>query len=142
VTLAAFVVSNPLVFGHFPRYERHSTHSSKQAVEESASVCTTGCKHCRAGQVASVPAESHRGAMVIQVDSPCKGGPLHSQGSSCPCCPCPGGCAYCSVAKVPCCGVVLSGTRVQAACLDRSCLEASLLLPASHCREIIRPPRA
>jgi hypothetical protein len=64
---------------------------------------------------------------------------------TCPHCPvpsCPQGCCWCSVAKVPMCGGTLQMSAALAPSLGSCLLEASLLIPAAPCGELIRPPRA
>jgi multidrug efflux pump subunit AcrA (membrane-fusion protein) len=72
--------------------------------------------------------------------------PQSPKAPCCPTCPeapnCPFGCCWYSIAKVPCFLASLSLSTDLLPSLGARLVETSLLLPPSHCAELIRPPRA
>src|SRR5262249_15770468 len=132
ISLAAFLIANtpasasaihcPWVFGSQPTAEHHNAHD--------LDACCCGHHDNPAS-----PAHHYAGLPGKSEDE-----------SACPHCPgvpeCPYGCCWCSVATVPMCSGPFDMTAALTPSLGARLLEASLLVPAAPCGELIRPPRA
>lgn len=132
ISLAAFLIANtpasasaihcPWVFGSQPTVNHHSSHDF-----------AVSCCACRDE---SALATAHSTALPSKSENE----------PACPHCPavpeCPYGCCWCSVSKVPMCTAAFDMAAALAPSLASCLLEASLLIPAAHCGELIRPPRA